>query len=134
MKDDGIAIQIKQHKKFLKQRSVDRIIQTDLFSDTWDQANKKKRRQALKHIYYLDIRKLQLWTSDDFQNHSIRELRQIASHNHILNYCQLSKVELITILLKKGIKDGRDRETIKRNETNIISSKCSKVSNSNKIR
>ena len=131
---DAIDFQIKQHKIFLKQRSIDRIIQSDLFADTWDQVNKKKRRQALKHIYHLDIRKLQLWSYSDFENHSIRELRQIASHNHILNYCQLSKVELITILLEKGITDERDRKIIKRNETTLSCSRCSKISNSNKIR
>lgn len=121
---DGLDFQLKHHKIFLKQRSIERIIQSPLFQVAWDQANKKKRKKVARYIYHLDIRGLQFWLFDDFENHSVRELRQLASHNHILNYCQLSKAELISILLKKGIKDGRDRKIIKRNETISSGIKC----------
>ena len=104
---DALDFQLKQHQIYLKQRSVDRIIQSNLFRDIWDQANKKKRRKAIKYIYLLMVKKLQLWLYDDFENFSIRELRQVASHNHILNYTQYTKAELITILLKRN-KDERN--------------------------
>ena len=114
---DSIEFQLLQHKKFLQQRAVDRIVQSALFSDVWDHASAIKRRTAKVHISSLSVYALHRWLYDDFENHTVRELRQLASHNSVKNYCLMSKAELIQYFLEKGITDGRDEETTIADET-----------------
>ena len=127
---DGIDYQIKQHRIFLKQRATDRIIQSPLFQSVWDESSEWKKNQAKYYICWLEVRQLQLWLYSDFENYTVRELRHIASNNHVLNYCLMSKSELIQHFLEKGITDERNRETINRDETVSIGSKCAEASDS----
>ena len=115
----GLDFQIKQHKRFLLLRNLNRVIQSDIFRTAWDIASEERRNLALDLIIDLEVRLLQLWVYGDFDGYTARELRQVASANHVPNYCKMDTAELIHYFLQKGIKDGSTRH-IRRNETNTV--------------
>ena len=108
---DGINFQIKHHRDFLKARSVDRIIQTDFFRIAWDSADEKDQQQVVIIIGELNIDNLNNWLFRDFENCTVRDLRKIASANHVLNYCDMNKAELIHHFIKEKIKNVKDSES-----------------------
>ena len=124
----GVDFQIKHHQDFLKARSIDRIVQTEFFRVVWEDADEKRQQEAVSLIKKLCTRGLNMWLFGDFEGCSVRELRKIASANHVQNYCDMDKAELIHHFIEKGIKNGKDRRTSKSGTTNITSGGCTGTS------
>lgn len=98
-KVECIDIVIQHHKYALKIRTQDVILQSPLFSITWEKATDDERKEVLGYIHKIDIGKLKQWLKG--KEPTVRELRSLASNNHIKNYSRLSKIQLIDTLKGK---------------------------------
>ena len=123
----GVDFQIKHHRNFLKARSIDRIVQTDFFRVVWDAADKQRRQEIVFLIEKLCVRGLNNWLFGEFEDYSVRELRKIASANHVLNYCDMNKAELIHHFIKKEIKNVKNRGTSGSGTADTVSGGCSET-------
>ena len=112
----SIDIQIKHHKILLQLRRQDALIQSYAFTEAYELANEKQKKTLYKLLRRVQVLLVRHWIRDllydDYQEYTLRELRFIASKNHIKNYSRISKAELIDILIEKGIKNGNGRENV----------------------
>lgn len=126
----GINVQIREHKRFLRLRNQNRLIQSMAFLDAWDLFNDVDKDIILDLIEKIDPLMIKRWIRnilyDDFENHTTIELRQLASKNHIKNYSRMTKEELIYTLIQKGIEDdskrhaGDDSKSLGQDEATVI--------------
>lgn len=103
-------IQNSQHRLTLIHRNLDVVLQSEDFDLAWNTATIKQRKEAYSFITKIQIDELKKWTKSilfNIDGHTIRELRILASQNHIINYSRMSKEDLISVLTKKGIKNGQ---------------------------
>ncbi len=130
----GIDFQIKHHESFLKARNIDRVVQSDFFCAAWDDASVKRQEEAVSLIEKLNVRELNSWLFGDFEGCSVRELRKIASANHVHNYCDMDKAELIHHFITEGIKNVKDRGTSGNNASDLIGSGSERAANKCEVR
>jgi len=97
-----VDIAIQHHKYALKIRAQDVILQSPVFSAIWEKSTDDERKEVLEYIHKIDIAALKQWLKG--KELTVRELRELASHNHVRNYSRLSKTELMDALKEKGIK------------------------------
>ncbi len=132
MKLSAVDIQFNHHKKTLELRKFDRVVQSSGFQDAYKIANQSDRWDVSAIIIEGRLFDLKHWIRrhlyNDFKNHSVAELRILASAHQIKYYSRLTKAELISKLIKKGLTDGdskgyagNDYKSIREDETIIDS-------------
>jgi len=112
----SLDIQIKHHKILLQLRRQDSLIQSYAFIEAFDLSSQEQKHDLQRLLHRVRPLGVKRWIRDllydDYQEYTLRELRFIASKNHIKNYSRISKAELIDILIEKGIKNGNGRENV----------------------
>lgn len=108
IKQKALDFQMEFRNETLKQRSVNRLVQTDGFATAWKIASLNARAHVYAKMHQLDIEAVRDWirqyTKRGLAGSNIRRLRFIASNNHIKNYSRMQKDEIIAALVEKGIK------------------------------
>ena len=116
-------IQVQHHHMLLDCRSQDRLVQSESFSQAWEQASDVHRVIALTYIKRIAPIALRFWVSDVLATGSLDQLnmvtlRHIASTHQIHNYSRMSKVEIIKSIEEKGVKfDGQNKLRIAKKST-----------------
>lgn len=102
------------HSNLLQVRCQERVADSQDFEDAWALANEKQKQECIRAILDFKINGLKLWIETILQQDlwawSFRQLRQLASSNHVTNYSRMSKAELVSALEKKGLGNGRSSE------------------------
>ena len=91
----------------LQLRNKDRIVQSELFVEAWNQATKEQKADFIRYfnqsIKDFDLRKWILKALADLEEYPVKILRKIASYSRIKNYSRLSKAQLLISLKEKGV-------------------------------
>ncbi len=102
-------IQVQHHQMLLDCRSQDRLVQSESFSEAWEQAAEVHRVIALIYIKQISPVALRFWVSDVLAQGALDQLnmvtlRHIASTHQVKNYSRMSKVTIIQAIEEKGVK------------------------------
>jgi hypothetical protein len=97
----------RHHLYVLNVRGSYRVLMSDLFDLAWKRANNQQRNKIVIKLWkakpgeFKDLLKRVAFPS--LASKSFRELRLLASSNHVLNYSRMDREELINVLSKKGL-------------------------------
>ena len=87
-------LKIKSHKQVLEARSVDYLIKSSEFEDTWGFASLQERNI----LSLASLEKVHMWIDSVRRNHiailRTRELKLLARAFHIYNYSRMTREEL----------------------------------------
>lgn len=95
-----------RHRRLtLKSRQIERIISSALFEDLWGLATEKEQSQLHADVEALDLEAIREWVlpDDACDRFTLRELRQLGSKHGVSYYSRMTKEQLVTELLEKGI-------------------------------
>ena len=116
-----IDIQIKHREKVLRLRRLDRLVQSDEFTYIWQRITDKEKRTIELWINWGRYDTLKHWLLDHFnlgfEMYSYKDLRALASKNHVPYYSRKTRAELIKALADKGVIDGNSNRPLNQNET-----------------
>ena len=105
-----IDIQIQHRNKVLRLRRLDRLVQSDDFTFIWGHITAQEKQTVKLWINWVRYDTLKHWMSKQldlkFKMYSIRDLRALASKNHVRYYSRKTRAELIRALTEKGVLDG----------------------------
>ncbi len=121
-----IDIQIKHRERVLRLRRLDRLVQSDEFTFIWCRISDEEKQtvKLMINLVHYDILKHWMLKQLDlkFKMYSIRDLRALASKNHVGYYSRKTRAELIKALTEKGVLDDNPQGPFNKNEA---TSSCS---------
>ena len=116
-----IDIQIKHREKVLRLRRLDRLVQSDEFTYIWSRIDTVEKEAASFLIWSEEYEHFKNWLQKQldlkFESHSHRDLRALASKNHVPYYSRKTRAELIKALADKGVIDGNSNRPLNQDET-----------------
>ena len=114
-----IDIQIKHREKVLRLRRLDRLIQSEDFTFVWCRITDQEKLEATHLIHMGRYVALKIWLQKqlDLKLYSHRDLRALASKNHVPYYSRKTRAELIKALADKGVIDGNTNRPLNKDET-----------------
>jgi len=82
----------------LNLRAVNRIVQTDDFTDLWEKSH--DRESVIQYIKDINIIALRNWIHDslDLRDMSYRQLIALCQKHHVTNYSRMQKEEMVKAL------------------------------------
>lgn len=97
-----IAIREQNHNRILRLRNTETIICKPKFEWLWEESSQPQKALAKIHINNGDYEKLREWMKNhpaiELGEKNIRQLREIGSRLHIVNYSRMPKDQLIGII------------------------------------
>lgn len=125
-----LQVQLDHHKKVLEFRRFDRLVQSEEFGDAWTVADKGEKINAEIIIRIKAYLLLQQWIRQmlyvNFEKHTVRQLRELASRHHIQYYSRMLHGDLVEALNKKGVADDVTTATIERDATDSEDCRCTR--------
>ncbi len=98
-------IQSKHHRLVLNYRGQDRFIQSELFVEAWNHANEDERKFILNIFPNPNPYELKRWILKTIigglEQYPVNILRQLASYHRVMNYCRMTRAQLLEALEKK---------------------------------
>lgn len=125
-----LQVQLDHHKKVLEFRRFDRLVQSEEFGDAWTVADGEEKGKAMFLIQFEAYTSLQKWIRQmlyvNFEKHTVRQLRELASRHHIQYYSRMLHGDLVEALNKKGITDDVTTATVERDATDSEDCRCTR--------
>lgn len=102
-----VSVLLDVRRKMLAMRAIHRLIETRNFDDAWDVCSEFDRITLQEAIDNFDVELVRDWIKrinrNSLSDLGVRQLRSMASNNHVKNYSRMQKTELIAALIEKGI-------------------------------
>lgn len=129
-----LQVQLDHRKKVLELRRFDRLVQSEEFGDAWTVADDKEKVKAeiliRVELYVLLQKWIRQTLYDNFEKHTVRQLRELASRHHVPYYSRMLHEDLVRALNKKGVTDDVTGRITGHNATDSKNCRCASQANS----